>query len=81
VLLTLFVMAHSIWFCVWLRQYVYNGANQGSRSIAMVTLPMILLLAYTIVLIPFIIICMLLDFRVKQEGVMTWHGDSLGILI
>jgi hypothetical protein len=47
----------------------------------MVTLPMILLLAYTIVLIPFIIICMLLDFRVKQEGVMTWHGDSLGILI
>lgn len=44
-------------------------------------LPILLLVSYPIVLIPIIIWLLCKDIAVKGEGVLTWHRDSLGILM
>lgn len=40
-----------------------------------------LLVVYQIVLIPTIVVFMVRDILVKQKGLLTWHRDSLGILV
>lgn len=47
----------------------------------MVTLPILLLLSYGIVLPPIVLGFMIKDIKVKAEGFLSWHLDSLGILI
>ena len=40
-----------------------------------------LLVIYPIIVIPIVIVLMVKDLLVKQEGVLTWHRDSFGILL
>ena len=44
-------------------------------------MPVLLLLIYTIALIPFILAVICKDLAVKSEGVLAWHRDSIGELI
>jgi hypothetical protein len=44
-------------------------------------LPILLLVIYPIILIPLVMVAMCHDIYVKQEGVLTWHRDSFGILL
>jgi hypothetical protein len=41
----------------------------------------LLLVIYPIIVIPIVIVLMIRDLLVKQEGVLTWHRDSFGILL
>lgn len=76
--LCIFVMAHTVTFCMLLKSYVLN--LRQSYSLFITTLPIILLISYTIVLVPFVITFMITDIKVKKEGLLAWHRDSLGIL-
>lgn len=44
-------------------------------------MPILLLVIYPIVIIPVVMALMIRDIAVKQEGVLTWHRDSFGILL
>ena len=50
------------------------------RSLFIVTLPISLLLGYSVVLPPLIFWVIWKDLKVKQESFSTWHLDSCGLL-
>jgi len=77
-LITLIVMGHCIVFCIFVKNYALNSSHY---SIKTMLLPILLLVIYPIVIIPFVLVTICQDLAIKGEGVLCWHRDSLGELL
>mmetsp|Transcript_41737 Transcript_41737/g.54968 ORF Transcript_41737/g.54968 Transcript_41737/m.54968 type:complete len:146 (-) Transcript_41737:1584-2021(-) len=78
---TLFTMLHTLAFCAMLYA-CFSDDGECSLTVTTILLPLILLTLYPIVSILIIIPVALYDIlKIKEEGLMVWHRDSLGVLI
>lgn len=85
---SLIVIIHTFAFVLLLHDYLKGVSlswfdrqiQKAGGSLFIVTLPITLLLSYSVILPPLIFWLLWKDLKVKRESFSTWHLDSCGLL-